>query len=263
MIRNLLYNCCPLESGADIWRDNVEFLHRYSGIFNNRRIVIIRTGEGLEPPEAVKELFRMPDIEFVELPNDRKLQEVSGFIETLGKLESLNPEEITFYAHTKGVKHAANGTSSEGLISIRQWRNRMYHECLSAPDKIDSIMKAHPACGCFVRKVGPVRGIVGYGWLFSGTFYWVKHSVLFKRSWKNIIQHKMGTERYPSVVFDRYEVCELYKKSLTFDLYKNFVGTYDCPNCGKFDAKVTENVLCVKCGSMVGKYVSTPDIGIL
>lgn len=214
MIRNLLYNCCPLEKWSpQVWRDNVTRLRRYRSVFNGRRLVIIRTGEDMAPVEEVKSAFSM-EAEFIELPNDPVLCEVSGFIETLGHLHSLDPQEIIFYAHTKGISH--HGEDTRIYTSIERWRNRMYYECLRAPEKIDSIMSEYAACGCHLDD-NPAVGLH-----FPGTFFWVNSKRLFSTEWRRIQEYRNGVEYYLGDKFPKEQFYSLYTWPLHVDLYRSW-----------------------------------------
>lgn len=273
MQRHLIYNCAPLELGAAIWRDNVKWLCKYKDTFNGQKLIIVRTGSGMESLDTVKTEFNM-DAEFLERPNDPYLWEQANFIEVLGRLETQSTHEAIFYAHTKGVSHVEGFRPDipkvlEHLpwrgweyhkVAIRQWRNRMYHECLHDPEKIDNILEKYAACGCFFLEALP-NNPIGAGWMFGGTFYWMKSNRIFSRTnWKQIGKTRMGPERYLSVMFSRKEVFVLRAKvpNLAFE---NVIGCYSCEYCGEFEAKVTESVLCPKCKRDVGCYIALPSIG--
>jgi hypothetical protein len=178
------------------WLLNVEKLNTYAHVFTGRRIVILRTGEGIEDPEKVKAAFGF-DAEFILMPNSKGLQEVAGFLETLGSLKSLNPNEITFYAHTKGVKYDKNDPK---IPSIRVWRDAMYEGCLSDIERIDEALRTYACCGCF--KQYAADDCMWGTWTFAGTFWWVNHAELFSSpEWQVIAPSIYGTEAYLGRVF--------------------------------------------------------------
>jgi hypothetical protein len=192
-IRNLVYNCCAI-SHSEEWLLNVKKLNTYSHVFNGRKLVIVRTGENIVEPNLVREAFDF-DAEFIILPNNTELQEVSGFLETLGKLESLNPDERTFYAHTKGVRYAPTDAK---IKAIRIWREAMYDGCLSDLPQVDKVLDTYSCCGCFLLKYPLARN----KWLFAGSFWWVNHAKLFSHpSWKVTRNGKYSTEHYLSGLF--------------------------------------------------------------
>ena len=255
MIRNLLYNCCAF-GWHDEWRLNVEKLNQYASIFNGRRFIIVRVGENILPPEEVKKAFTF-NAEFIELPNDPVLGECSGFLDVLGLLESHREDEITFYAHTKGVRYYRgiqwlSQMNDHQLDGIRLWRNTMYEQCLQDPILIDEIMQRFACCGCF-RRVQTVGD-----WGFSGTFYWLNHAKLFSRPWREALpKERVGLERYPHALFNISESHCLYENpDPTQNLYTHpaqfacrcgysfettaglgHVSVLRCPNCKNMTAE--------------------------
>lgn len=243
MLRNLLYNCCPLKVSEHVWRDNIKWLCRYPHAFNGKKIVNIKTGIDMEDPKLVKPLFAaLKPVEFVLVPNDSTLHELAGFIEGWKNLKSYRADEITFYAHTKGVRKYE--CSDIEQLSVRQWRNRMYDECLSHPLKIESILKKHSACGCFVCQGQ-------YGRHFAGTFYWINHARLFSKSnWQSIPNTRFGPEEYIAIQFDPKHLYDLRAVNnidkITF--YTEARGIYKCLICNQtFEAIIQKQLYCPYC----------------
>ena len=195
----------------------------------------------MENPEIVKPLFSALDSpEFVLVPNDPILHELAGFIEGLETLKSLHTNEITFYAHTKGVRK--RDCSDIEQLSVRQWRNRMYHECLSQPEKIDSILKVFSACGCFLR---PGRG----GLHFPGTFYWINHNSMFsKPNWNSIHNDRFGPEDWIPIHFTNKDLYNLRTISDTVQFYSTAFGVYKCLECKReFGTTIQDELNCPYC----------------
>jgi len=269
MLRNLFYNCCPIKKNISVVHDNVERLCRYGSIFNGRKIVVIKTGEAmgeaLENPDVIRPLFdSLSNVEFILWPNDPMLSEAAGFIETLSLLESKREDEITFYAHTKGVSHF-----STHQTTVKQWRNRMYHECLSQPERIDEIMKSHPACGCFFF-FPKNKAHRAWPWHFAGTFWWVNHARLFSSDWKNVAPHRSGPEIYLSRMFEHYEVNRLFPPPSETDphtceinphtFYSKTFGLFLCNRCGEMNILLIEKrIRCPKCSGNL-KFIKNSDM---
>jgi len=263
-------------------------LRRYSDTFNGRRLVVVRVDpedSDLGSVDDVKEAFGADasGIEFLEVPNG-KMHEAEGFIDVLSRLESRNPNEAIFYGHDKGVTHPRRKdvllaiekqwvyTWEIHMAALRQWRNRVYHECLHDPDKIDSILQRYAACGCY-WVAAPVNektrsrfkevGVELWEdpWIFAGAFFWVNSARLFSHpEWKTVAPLRVGPELYLSSMFGRKEVFELYGKN---EFRPNIftwraVGNYSCDDCGQFIAVVDDDVLCPQCGSKVGPYIALP-----
>jgi len=266
MLRNLLYNCCPIKGSEHVTRDNIEHLCKYGKIFNGRKIVLIKTGEIMEDPNDVRPLFgSLGDIEFVLWPNDPVLHEVAGFIETLEKLESKRSDEATFYAHTKGVSHTKSvsqkikKTESPEVyrIAVRQWRRRMYSDCLRYPERIDEILKSYSACGSYlISTVQRVTPRAYANWIFAGTFFWIKHSVFFSHpKWKEIRQDNYGIEDFLGDLFPYGSVCDLNRcpplHNPIANIYIHPFGLFFCKQCKKEVniQTIPKRIVCPKCGA--------------
>lgn len=231
MIRNLLYSCFAAKWN-DEWQLNLVQLNKYTPIFNGRKIVIIRSDENSISPKRVEQEFKFP-VEFRHVKNDTALWETPYFLETLDELKSLREDEITFYAHTKGVRH--KGQTVEFMQAIRDWRDIMYRECLSNPDKIDETMIKYACCGCFRTPEINYEASKKERWIFAGTYFWLNHQKLFSRNWRRILGGTHAIEAYPSLIFHREESFCLYGDDAS--LYQIFAEVYNrdvkhtCPRC--------------------------------
>ncbi len=217
MKKNLLYNCCALLSN-DEWRQNVERLNRHAHIFNGRKIVLVKEGPETVDFDTVKAAFRFK-AEFRRVPNDPALGEVTGFVEAMRELYSLDPNEATFYAHTKGVSRTADPQRME---SIRIWRNTMYRECLDDPERIEEVLSKYACCGCFkyIRpfplELDPSNSST---WHFSGTFFWFRHDKLFSTTWDQVQPIRHGIEVYLGSKFTTDESFSLFENNVRRNLY--------------------------------------------
>lgn len=209
MRRNLYYFICPLR---EIWRWNVNRLKSFWPIFNGRKVISIVTGEGLENPDLVKRSFDDPDVEFITTENNWFLGETVSFIRGLELFYPEASDEITFYAHAKGVSHA-----EDKVDLVRRWADAMYVLNLSSIPLVESLMDRHNAMGCFRKKVK--HG--GASWHFSGTFFWFKNSALFARDWRDIEMSRFGTEGYPGRQFAEEETFDLTPDDPQRHLYMN------------------------------------------
>ena len=177
MIRNLLYTCAATTHSEE-WRLNVERLCRYASAFNGRKLISSRTGEGIHPPEVIEKAFAPlgSDVEFEHVPNDIYQAETVGFMDLLKRLESDNPNEITFHAQTRGTRYKM--LAEPFMESIRRWRNTAYDECLKDIPNIEKVLSKAACCGCFMER----KPLVGTGkWYFWGSYWWVNHKALFTR----------------------------------------------------------------------------------
>jgi hypothetical protein len=276
MFRNLFYNCCPHVDAEEVWLDNIRWLCKYGRAFNNKILINIKTGKNMADPEFVKSRFAELEwygyVEFCLVPNNAESHELAGFLEGLEKLKSDREDEITFYAHTKGVRKAVVGCSAFEQTSVRQWRNRMYDECLSDIQKVEEVFtpggikKGIGFLGAKKRQVGAAgcflcRG--QYGLHFAGTYYWIKHSSLFRRNWRNIPQTRFGPEEYIAVQFHPRELyCLRDVKNLAkITFYSEISATYMCRECGAFEAVVEDKVRCPNCRKQTSFVEKINDMG--
>lgn len=228
MIRNLLYNCCALSRSED-WKENILKICQHQDVFNGRRIILIKEGKGIIDPEIVKNTFTM-NAEFFILPNDETLQEGVGFLEALERLESNREDEITFYAHTKGVSR--QDFSAATMIAVRQWRDRMYKECLSNVPVVEHILSRYSCAGCF--RVGhwiyPMPP--NSSWHFSGNYWWVNHAKLFsKPNWKRIGETKWCIEGYLGSIFDIEDSYCFYSRLMPGHNPYSIKAEFSCESC--------------------------------
>ncbi len=255
-MRSLLYNCCPL--GDTEWKLNVEQLLKYGDVFNGRRIILVKVGDGLAPAADVREEFGVFRAEFMEVPNDPDLGEVAGFVEGLARLESVYADEATFYAHTKGVSY--DGKPVEQLAGVRTWRNMMYNHCLGDIRSVESALQGKPIVGCF-KHYGSTPPMEEVDWHYAGTFFWMRHDALFSRDWRTIYQKRFGVEMYPGTHFDVEEASCLYSDGTHFNLYKA-EAEFRCEGCGRLflgAVKVSQNPIrpCPHCYKRKGVFVRT------
>lgn len=198
MKRNLYYFLCPLT--PEIWRWNVERLRSYWAAFNGRKLVVVAVGPGTESETAVQSAFEGSDAELIVAKNDPDLGETPSFLDGLGRLESLDPEECTFYAHAKGQTRVDKGDS------VRRWTEAMYFMSLSNTSLIDHLIRKYATLGCFKQVMINWRGVP---WAFAGTFFWIRHDALFSRNWRSINNDRYGVEAYPGRVFREEEAFAL------------------------------------------------------
>jgi len=190
MKRNLLFHLYPKKES--IWRWHVDRLLEYRSAWNGRRIITVVMDKETESKAVVTEALERLDAEVSFERNDRELGETRLFIETLGRLESRDPDEATFYAHAKGVTR-----TGKQVDAIRDWCRAMYILNLESIPSIERLLQKYPAIGCFRHAIK--HG--GSSWCYAGTFFWLKHRDLFMRNWRRIEKSLYGVEGYPGMHF--------------------------------------------------------------
>jgi len=246
MLRNLFYSVFATKH-SDEWRLNIEKLSRYVDVFNARKIVVIRSDESTHDPAEVEKAFSaFKGVEFTHRRNSPVLGEAEGFIEDFAKLYSLRDDEMTFYAHTKGVK-----VGLRFIAPIRAWRDAMYWSCLHDVSPIEHALQTYACAGAF-RALGIGAGRNKHGWHYSGTFWWVLHEPLFTApNWDEIQNNRYGVENYLSDVFPRYRsFCTHFDGD--FDLYAPSI-LVGCGTCGLVRTRAATWVeghagICTACG---------------
>lgn len=204
---NMLYHVCPIASN-NVWRLNIQQMRRRLYVFTGRKIVAVARDDGLLPVEDVRREFNDDSIQYITVPNDRELREVASFLPLLEMVESTNPVEATFYAHTKG-----NSTKDDAL-GAEMWRNAMYHHLLDHANVCLDLLLSHPCVGTHKMAwepgtYGPFPGgenrpsLWGCEWMFAGTFFWFRNSDVFGRpDWQNVPQDRYGAEAWLGKMFE-------------------------------------------------------------
>lgn len=218
MIRNLLFHCYPIK--GTVWPWHVSQLLKYQQVWNGRRIVILALDERTAPEDELRAQFAPFDAEILIRRNNPALAETAHFIETLGLLASTRADEATFYAHAKGVTR-----TQPTQEPVRRWSELMYKATLSFPKVIEHRLSKVGTVGCLRWTHRPTDIPFRSGWCWAGTFFWMRHDLLFSRDWRKIEQKVYGVEDYPSWQFSKEESsCLTREQILPHDLYYGAVN---------------------------------------
>lgn len=201
--RNLLYHIAPLKDNG-VWQWNVKELLKRIHQFDGRRVVSLVTGPNMDPPELVQEFFKGTVRDWVITPNNPSLGEMVNFRTLWQRVQTLDPWEITFYGHAKGVSH-----SWEEGTPIREWTRVLYEVCLDHPHLVERDLLDHPFTGAF-KKVGQGFEDSTSNFHYSGTFYWARNRDVFSRNWKACEQTRFGSETWPSMISSPGEAACLF-----------------------------------------------------
>lgn len=215
VIRHLAYHIAPF-SGNGTWQRNIQQLRKRMDLFNGRRVVAIVTGPQLDSPDLVKQELGGDVAEYIVMPNRPTLREVITFLPLLERVQSIEPNEVTFYAHAKGVTRPVN----EG-VTVHPWTDLMYETCLDYWPLVEDILRDYAAAGSF-KKVG--NGFSGSrsSWHYSGTFFWIRNSILFqKQAWREVDQQWWGNESWLGLHLRPEEAGCIFHQGVvpTLDLY--------------------------------------------
>lgn len=195
--RNLIYHVWPVRGGT--WRWNLDELIRRIDLFNGRRVIGIVCDDRSEDADAVQACLQGHGCEFVVMRNDRR-GESATFGEMLARVESLDPDELSFYAHAKGVKY-----EPQFPRSVKRWAEVQYAVTLDDWLGAKEQLQRFAMTGIF-RKHGRFANHENLGdWHYSGTFFWLRHASVFSRNWQEVPQFYGGVEAWPGMHFSRHE----------------------------------------------------------
>jgi hypothetical protein len=195
--RNLLFHVWPVRGNT--WRWNVEQLKRRIDLFNGRRIIGIVCDARSEPAEDVQAALAGHGCEFIVAPNDAR-GEVATFGQMLRRVASCEPDELSFYAHAKGVKY-----EPELPAPVRRWAEVQYAVTLDDWQGLRKQMQHFAMTGIF-RRHGRFRNHQNVAdWHYSGTFFWLRHAQVFQRKWADVPQFYGGVEAWPGLQFRSHE----------------------------------------------------------
>ena len=195
-IKNLHYFIYPR------YEESIEYhidqLRRSVSLFNGKRVCCVATDKyTLEEKykSQLDELFT----EVYYLPNSPRKRERVGFISTLDRLITTNPNEVICFAHAKGQQY-----HTKTAPVIRKWNDAMYDTCVRNWKTVEKAMEAgYPVAGSFksLRAFKTTK----FSWHYSGSFWWARSYKLFHRNWRVICQKWWGTESYVGRHFSREE----------------------------------------------------------
>lgn len=173
----------------------------------------------MEPFGRVARFFAHHDAHVFQVPNSRELRETASFLPLLELVEAeTDPDDITFYGHTKGVTHG-------GDPAVKLWTSALHYFNLDLLKQVEFLFNKP-------EDYGMVGSLIRHGkfdhfppaskWHYAGTFFWFRNRRLFaRRKWRDVPQMKYGVEAYPSLMFKlKTEASWLYGPGIT-DLYSH------------------------------------------
>lgn len=213
--RNVMMHIWPVKK-TGVWQWNCDQLLKRAELFNGKRVVAIVYDSQSDKPEAVKKYLSDFTDDFVVMPNNPALREVVTFVPMLERLESTDPNEVTFCCHSKAVKHAIP-VGNPGT-TLFKWTEAMYETCLDHWDHIRELLTTKAMAGSF-RRYGQFKTPRNHQWHYSGTFYWFRHVDVFQRNWRYLDKKFFGTESWPGHMFRPEETACIFM-DMAEDLYQ-------------------------------------------
>jgi hypothetical protein len=234
MKRNLLFYAYPRHCGMlDL---NLHRLHKYWGAFNGRKIILA----AFDHTTMDETHFRwrlhghgIVDFELIARVNDPRLGESAHFFELLSHVQSQDPNEVSFFAHAKGVSPDVFTRRGTTIQEISTWVDIMYKANLENISEVERALTSHPCAGTLIQS----REITGMScpWYYAGTFYWFNHAALFTPGWRQDSVARFTAEEYPGNRFKREEAhcfgglenkVDLYRKK-TFDTFAPIENNFE------------------------------------
>ena len=212
-IRNLIYHVLPVARNSN-WKRNLDQLVLRQDLFNGKRVLAIayepresgggRIVQTVQPDEVLTycDQIGMNWTDSRAFVNNTNLGEVVSFPWLLEKVKSTNLNEVTFYAHAKGVTHSDNHTTLK-------WAERQYRVCLDDWAAVQRALEQYSIAGSF-RRFGEFSTPGNHRWHFSGTFYWFRNNAVFSRIWNQIDRVYFGVEAWPGKMFKPEESACLF-----------------------------------------------------
>lgn len=214
-IYNLTYFIAAIDR-AMLWY-NLWALKQNLHRFNGKKIIYIAVmghDEGttrlanLNPDEVISSIdnsyelvdrikaYLGSDIQWI-IGSNSPLGDTSAFMHHMAPMvQSTNPDEVTFYAHSKGVRHP--GTHVSRLDpKMGLWTGNLYEQVFQFEAMERKIWnEGYQTFGAF-KQDGQV--IIEHGppvsWHYSGAMFWFRNSAFFGRNW-SCLDHNRGVTEY-------------------------------------------------------------------
>jgi hypothetical protein len=198
-----MYHIWPVH--GETWRWNLDQLKMRVDLFNGRRIMGIVHDDRSAPPQDVQDYVAGHGFEFIVAKNDERGEAIT-FPGMLSKVASANVDEVTFYAHAKGVKY-----EPAVPLALRRWAEVQYRTNLDDWLTISEHLQQSAMTGCFKRlgRFSAHRDMTD--WHYSGTYFWMRNATVFTGKYPDVPQFYWGVEAWPGLLFRKEETaCVLF-----------------------------------------------------
>jgi hypothetical protein len=168
---NLISHIVPKKS--EIFTLNMEYLKNILSVFNNKKILSIVSGAGLEEKEYLSNWINLDNFTCIYKQNDPKLGEAVSIRDLINGVKSYDKNEYTFYCHSKGI---TRNNGKDPTIAV--WIELMHKYCLS---NIDTVIYHDSYTGGAIRCYDKFPNVIkSPEWHYSGTFFWFSHKIFDK-----------------------------------------------------------------------------------
>lgn len=197
--RHLLYHIWPKKGKTQSILYNITQLKRRLHLFNGIKVLAIVTGNTEFSPDEIVRLFNNSFDKVIVLPNDKNLREVVTFIPLFNEVSNYLDGHATFYCHGKGTTHDFNEKTT-----VHAWSDMMFEILLDYWPYIEKLLSIYPIVGAF-KKYNRLLHVSKAEWHYTGTYYWFRNDVVFKKDWRKVDQIWWGTELWPGIQFTKKE----------------------------------------------------------
>lgn len=171
---NLIYHFYPLYH-HQFMSMHMHYLKQLDKIINNKMIISVCADNNHQYHMDYLTKNLTSSIIFAHVINNPSQAEASSFSDLLKHVYSVNGDEYTFYAHTKGFKY--DHKSLKKFDGIGVWIELMYLNCISNIDIL--LYKNANAGGTYKYPISyPFQSIGSVPWHYPGSFYWIKQIYL-------------------------------------------------------------------------------------
>lgn len=169
---------------------HIDKLKEHIDQFNGNKICCLAVDKSTCQNTFINELESI-FTDIFTIKNDPRKREAAGLVEGLSRLITDDPNRVACFAHGKGQQR-----HTENSKNIRKWTDAMYETCVGNWDDVKTAMeKGYPLAGSFKVIGGSFRN--RFRWHYSGTFYWVRSSVISVNSnWRDICNRWWAAESY-------------------------------------------------------------------
>lgn len=196
--KNLLYFVWA--NGSDMVNWNINQLKKRWHLFDGKKVIGVTYSKPTDVDSVIRQFPR--DVTVLTAENNRKLGEMALFFDLLEQVKTIDPNQVTFYAHAKGVKYLTHPK----LPAIKQWAKEMYETLLDYPGWSVSNLDKFAMSGTFMHESSMRAFRVASHWHFSGTFYWFRNIEVFSKTWNETMPGYYGSEIWAGVMFDKSQV---------------------------------------------------------
>lgn len=147
------------------------------------------------PVQEVAHYFEKMGFQIEVLPNRKTLREGPALVHMLGKCPR-GPEDVIFFGQSKCVSR------SPDFKAVRWWTEAMIETVMANAKQADGQLSKFGCTGAF-KKYGEFNYAGNHRWHYSGSFYWLRATEVFKRDWEFLHNSFCSVEAWPGYQFPK------------------------------------------------------------